>query len=402
MIVEAETAGVAEAIFSLASTVRTNDGFVSETFIVRESGGQFHAAVDQRREPQGRVLVEYAPEIRPRIYAVDWADDADALVPTAGLETLSQVQAQVLEAWLSLINATGRLAHVRRQLPALACADWALRHHLASGGHPEIRKPPTLAAAMDTVIAWHSGASSDHQERAREEQLNVASAAARSIGALIPDNRRHRWHLIPLKCFVNHHPDGAAQRPIPGKIAVAAATPTDTDETFENYGDLDAFQLLMNFGYLDNAAPLVHSVPVEIESAHLGRVVVRWRAPRNPRGGAIARDVPMLRPTDEGLELRHLTARPGNRERVASFLAMAARARAGLSPSNARAEAEAMIDAIAQANLDYYRRLDELVVEAMATPAPPIVEGFGTPEILPTIASMSLLQQQRLGRFWGS
>ena len=348
------------------------------------------------------MLVSYELGLRPSMAKLQWVDDLDSLAVSSGMADLEPAQRRIVETWITLINATDKPMHVRRSVPRYAVTHWNLRHHLAQGGYPDLRRPPSLHSLQQTLIAWHSGAADHAAVDTRDQQVgNVSATHPLGDSSEELSSASRRWHLIPLKCFVNHHPKGADQTPVPGKIAVAAATPTGTGETFENYGDLDAFQLLMNFGYLDSDAPLVHSVPVEIESEHLGRVVVRWRAPRNPRGGAIARDVPTLRPTEDGLMLRHLTARPGNRKRVASFLAMAARARAALSPSNARAEAEAMIDAIAQANIDYYRQMDELVVQAAAAPAPPIVEGFGTLDILPTIASLSLLQQQRLSHFWG-
>ncbi|MDQ1246601.1 MAG: hypothetical protein QG597_969 [Actinomycetota bacterium] len=158
----------------------------------------------------------------------------------------------------------------------------------------------------------------------------------------------------------------------------------------------------MSYGYVDDAARLVHSVPVEVESAALGRVVVRWRAPRNPRAEA-GRDVPTLSrlgvtvPADgtvtpppgepHGIELHHLTFRPDNRARVSAYLAMACQSIAGMAAEAARREAEAILDAILDANQAYYRRLDELVV----TSADPFLP----------LAEVSLIQQQRLSTLWG-
>lgn len=399
MRVESNQPEVRAALTELAAVAENNGGMISTDFTVREREGHF-SAVARRGEP-GRVLVSYTRELRPPMDVLDWEKDLNQLVPSGGVHLLSDTQRQIAEAWLTLVNATDKLGQARCNVPRYAVTNWSLRHHLSDAGYPAMRKPPELESLRNTVIAWHSAGDGEEAPESPEMAPDaVERPGSTTTHSMDPD--RPRWRLIPLKCFVNHHPMGAHQLPVPGRVAVAAATPTETRETFENYGDLDAMQLLMNFGYLDNAAPLVHSVPVEVESAHLGRVVVRWRAPRNPRGDRMARDVPIVRRTGDGLELHHLTARSGNRQRLVAFLAMAAQARTGVEQAKAHIEAEAMIDSIAQANLNYYRRLDELVIESLDRPAPPIVEGFGTQEILPTIAAVSLLQQQRLNSFWGN
>lgn len=399
MRIESDNPTVHLALADMARAVLDGGGWIDPDFVVREADGYLSAAVGRTASSADGLLIAYSPALRPPIHLISWLDRDDEIVATQSAPTLTSIQERLLDSWITILNSTDKVALIRRSVPRFALTNWDIRHHLANAGYVAMRQAPTTTDARKALMSWHSASSDTLTDR----QPKPIPASGES--PLVPESKVEpgdEWYLIPLKCFVNHHPSGAVQNPVPGRVAVAAATPTRTDETFENYGDLDAMQLLMNFGYLDGAAPLVHSVPVEVESAHLGRVVVRWRAPRNPRGSSMARDVPTLRPTDDGLELHHLTARPNNRGRILMFLAMAARARAGLSQAEAHTEAELVVDAIAQANLDYYRRLDELVVAAMASPAPPIAEGFGTQEILPTIAAMSLLQQQRLNQMWGT
>lgn len=399
MRVETDHVEVAAALQKLASLVTQADGTVAPDFTVREKSGQFSAHVDPTE--QRRIVVEYPLEIRPPMAALQWQDNTEDLIPTGGFELFSSLQRNILDTWLTLVNATNKLAHIRRVVPRFAVRNWSLRHHLAQAGYPIMNDVPDLASAPDVLVAWHSGSA-----RSALEIVSHASSTSGQTQATdeIPtkdaDHRVRR--LIPLKCFVNHHPAGANQQPLHRRVAVASATPTGTDETFESYGDLDAMQLLMNFGYLDDSAPLVHSVPVEIESIHLGRVVVRQRAPRTPRDRSnMTRDVPEVRSTDEGLDLHHLTLRPDNRGRVAALLAMAIQARAGVTPGTALIEAEAVLDDVTTANLEYYRTLDELVVQATANPAEPGVEGSGTDEILPTIAAVSHIQQRGITMMWG-
>lgn len=105
---------------------------------------------------------------------------------------------------------------------------------------------------------------------------------------------------------------------------------------------------------------------------------------RRPGGaaGAGAAAGPGTNTGFDGVELPDLTIRPDNRPRVASFLAMVCQSLAGLAPSQARREAEAILDAVLDANQTYYRHLDTL--------------GSASPDPLVPLAEVSLLQQQRL------
>ncbi len=195
---------------------------------------------------------------------------------------------------------------------------------------------------------------------------------------------------------------------------VTSAT-SDSVETFENYGDLDALTLAMSFGFASMNALLVHSVPLSVESPGFGRVQVRWRPPRYADSDqpAVAAVVPQLRPTDDGFELHHLTIRPGNRSAVARLLGMAAQSRGGMTAEAATRAAEDLLDAVCEQNLRYYRRLDELVAEQLgshvapgdsfapaAPDARPTPAAGSPPPVLAMLAQVSIRQQQALREFW--
>lgn len=382
MRVQTEIPELAEHLHAIESTLRANDGFVADDFTVREHSGQFSAAIAEHIGESGRLLVSYPPELRVPMWHVQWADSKDSMEPVGGLDGFTVAQRTLFEHWLPLVNATRRLSHVRTSVPRFAVDSWPLRHHLADAGYPVMRTSPAELDPRETVIGWHSSGGSGRAQPEGEQ------------------NTGPRWQLIPLKHLVNHDPTGANQDPVPGRTAVATSASSSESGTFENYGDLDAMQLLMGFGYVDSRAELVHSVPVVVESPELGKVAVRWRAPRYGRdvdGDAavapvsrLARDVPSVTDEDGQLTLRHLTMRPDNRESVARLLAMLLQSRAGMGSEASRAAAERLLDDLLASNLDYYRRLDELVAATA-----------GNAGILAMVAEVSLRQQERLERMWG-
>lgn len=371
MRVECDRPEVAAAVHRTARTIASEGGFIAEDFTIRERGGHMSCAISDQPGVAGRILLSYPPSLQVPMSGLTWADDpyvmqlAEPPRTPAGV-ALTETQRRLLDDWLEIINAVGRVHHVRTSVPAHAIADPAVRHQLADAGYPALREPSTLEAIRQSVIGWHS------------------------VGAGQAPDGTQLWRLIPLKHLVNHHPDGAGQTPVPGRTAVVTSAISDSRETFENYGDLDALQLLTLFGYVDSCAPLVHSVPVEVDSTAVGRVLVRWRAQRNPTAGE-ARDVPAigaLEGEQGGFALRDLTIRPDNRARVANYLAMACQSAGGLRADQARRESEAILDALLEANLAYYQRLDRLLA-ASRTPFTPLIE-------------VSLLQQQRLRTMWGT
>lgn len=360
-----------DALAATAAILRANGGFIAEDLTVHERGGQIWCSIGERLGEPGRLLAHYPMDLPPLVMETMWAADPHHLRLAEPVTDLTSPQQALLEAWLELIAALDRMSYVRGVVPHYAVRSQSLRHHLADSGHPRPHASSSDAEVRQTVVSWHGSA---------------AGKATESSA---------RWRLLPIKSLVNHHPDGAVQAPAePGTISLHTGANSDDKQTYEDYGDLDAMMCLMLFGYVDETARVVHSVPVEVANRAVGKLVVRWRAPRN-RAGHQRRDIPLLTSLgDHGLELRHLSFRPGNRAATAAFLAMAVQSRSGLTPTAARQEAERILDDILGANAEYYARLDTLVLEAAAG-------SDAGAAVLPTIAETSLRQQQRMREFWG-
>lgn len=382
---------IVAAVQRIGAIITSHDGMVAEDFIVRENGGHFDCAIASAPGVPNRVLVSYPRELTVPMNQIQWSSHPDRLEPLAGLESLDDSQRELLEQWLTIINATDKIPGIRRALPRFSVSHWGLRHHLAEAGFPSMRELASPEQAKDIMVSWHCGSDGP----VRPSATSAGSHGPPSAGDAASTPPTPRRFLIPLKHFVNHHPSGATQIPLPGRTAVVTSSSSDATGTYENYGDLDALQLLVNFGYVDTTAPLVHSVPVEVDTDSWGKVVVEWRG---TRAGDKIQDVPQVQRNDDGLRIHHLTARPGNRSRIAALLAMIGQSAFGMDSTVALGEAESLIDGIAAANVAYYERLDRLVLEAQrGLPT----ESSAAPGILADLAAVSLLQRERLGRMWG-
>lgn len=367
---------------NLAKTARVMTaagGLVSEHLVVREVSGSFSCAVREKlRNPS--LLVSYSRELVIPLGGIRWRTDS-SLDVEARPRTFTTTQNELLDLWLALVTETNKLTSISRVVPSIAVTSPSVRSHLAQGGYPDLRHEPKKSDARDTLIGWHSIVG-------RQQQ---AAALASDVPAV------RRCRLIPLKHFINHHPDGAPQVPQPGRIAVATSSISNEQETFENYGDLDALHLLMRFGYIDSTARVVHSLPVKVESPHLGLVAIGRTPPRYPTQAMAWNALPPIIRTPDGLRLNYLSARPNGRSTTVQLLAMVHQSAAGMSSALASGEAERLLDEVLEANQRYYLRLDELLDQADAASR---AAGVGPPQVHDALRQVSALQRQRLAAMW--
>ena len=241
------------------------------------------------------------------------------------------------------MNAAGKLAKIRQRVPQFAVDEPALREHLSAGGYPGMDLEPTeLSGPARTLVSWHC------------------------MGGGVDSDGVPRWRLIPLKHLVNHHPDGARQGDPdrPGRITVVTGANTGPRQTYENYGDLDALQLLMLFGYADDAARLVaqRSGGVAGMAGRAAAGVGQGPAqPTGPGGAGRSRAEPAGR----------LAAAPARHDPAAGTEAACATTwrwrsgRARVPPRRWRPRVtDALLDDLAVANVAYYDSLEELVAKA--------------------------------------
>ena len=229
---------------------------------MHEARGQFWCSVGAQPGIPGRLLVSYSHDLQVPMDDVEWDGSASSLIPASGVDGLSSIHRELLDAWLQTVNLTNRLSHVIEVLPSFAIRARDCAGVLRMVAFHGCDGSPGLDQAKDVVVRWHSSGG-------RNDRTNASGTDPHQ-----PLARLRRGRLIPLKNLVNHHPNGADQSPIPNRTAVITAGNSDANQTYECYGERDAFQLLMHHGYVEQQAPLVHSVPVEVAVPGVGRVRV--------------------------------------------------------------------------------------------------------------------------------
>lgn len=371
MRVDTDNPRVSAALVRIRRLLLEHSGFVADDLIVRERSGQFSCAIGRDEHVAGRLLVSYPMRLAVPMHELTLGEEGGALMALDGFESLRPVHRELLECWLVLVNETRKMSGAREVLPSAAVKSPELKTHLAVGA-PGLRRAGTATddSIRRTIVEWHS-----------------ASVPGRQPGD------PPRLYLYSLKNLVNHHHTGAPQGPFDGRTGVVTSASSDSVETYENYGDLDAFQALVSMGFVPRDAPMVHSIPLDFEDTVFGRVRVLGKA---RRGSAVKEPprAPRLTPTSGGLDIAHLTARPGNRAATVVFLSMALQSERHTSPRPAMQAAEDLLDRIAAANIEFYRELDRLLAR------PDVRNGTGK-VMLELLAGMSQTQRRILRQHWG-
>jgi hypothetical protein len=199
----------------------------------------------------------------------------DDIVVSSHDPALTSECAALMEALLELYNRTGKLNRHRRTSPwSLLAVHPELLKHLAQ------RLPGDLSAMFDRFTA-----AGNADELMLASFLHTRPYDYREIEKAPPSPL-----LLPIIDFMNHDLRGAPVQFEPDSDLAATVkrsvpVPGTGDECFAFYGLYDSFDTWMSYGFIDENAPFVRSVPMTIELPRLGTLrlanFVRFRPPED-------------------------------------------------------------------------------------------------------------------------
>jgi hypothetical protein len=189
----------------------------------------------------------------------------DNIIISSHEPALASECVQLMEALLELYNVTCKLAWHRRTSP------WSL---LAS--HPELlmhvaqRLPNDLLAMFEKFIA-----SGNNDQLMLDSFLHTRAYDYRDNEKAPP-----LPVLVPGIDFLNHHLQGAPvqlmDQPDNPSVIISRSIPVPGagNECFACYGLYDSFDTWMSYGFIDNSASFVRSVPMTIDLPQVGTIRV--------------------------------------------------------------------------------------------------------------------------------
>jgi hypothetical protein len=210
----------------------------------------------------GEILIRLPLECLLPVELFQLSVAGDEIVIRSHEAALSDQCVGLMEALLELYNLAGKLARHRRNSPwTLAASHPELLPHIAQ------RLPADLSLMFDKFRN-----SADVDELMVESFLHSRTFNYRENEKLPPFPV-----LMPIIDFLNHHLQGSPvqleENPEnDGFLTVAKSVPVAGagDECFAFYGLNDRFDTWMSYGFIDDTAPFVRSVPMQIELPQLG------------------------------------------------------------------------------------------------------------------------------------
>ena len=248
---------VQRAVSQLYETFETAGAFVHDHLRMRVDGTRvrMEAPGVSRHE---RVLALPADCVVPLEGNTLRIDDDRLTLAEPGPE-LSESQRACLQSLVTLYNATGQVSRHKRDSP------W---HALA--GRPDLLHD--LAGAR-AGTPWIDSLRDPQTDHATPEHLRESFLIARRRQIGHTQAGAPRFGLLPLIDFFRHDATaapvytGRRVRATGHQIAVGAhRVRAASDETFLRYMPMDALDSYLTYGFVDDQAELVRSVPVNVRA----------------------------------------------------------------------------------------------------------------------------------------
>ena len=268
---------------------------------------------------------------------LEWTGENGVLSYSGDTSSLSAVQQALLDAMLSLYNATGKMQHVAERFPTqLLQADAELFAWLMDA-RPEFELPTKNPARQFITTRLN-----EHSEHA--QKVEGSDEEQKPIG-----------YLMPLIDLLNHHPYGPKyQRTEQNGWLIALQKPNPgSDECFVRYNKADSLNNALWHTYCETNTRCIASVSCLLQHPELGSVQIKdTNASRNKV------NAPRLLPNEPILTLQDLVLEQEMLPALRTLLGLAVRSKIrDLSQAQAESVADELIVLLVEANKMKYAEL---------------------------------------------
>jgi len=255
----ADDPGVAERLEALQDLVLAEGGYIHPALTIKCAGGEF--CIESALSPDDRRVVIFVPEAcLPDTHAFDVSVNGDRFVWSPRHAGIGETRLRAFGLMMDLYDLTGKAAAHRARLPWLAFAPESPVLDLLDAARPggtdalaRVRRGEADAVLVDTFF------------RSRVNRSDDSQASL----------------LMPFIDFANHH--SAAGPVLRGELrgdgrrglGIANSRPeaASADCRF-CYGQRDALDFLVCYGFADRTATVVQSVPFRVDVPGIGRLQV--------------------------------------------------------------------------------------------------------------------------------
>ncbi len=257
---------IKRSLRKLVSLVQRNGGWLDERLIIRCERGGFsaHAKINGAHD---NWIIKMPPACLLPTDQFQLNLAGDDIRIQSHTSDLSGGRLDLLEVMLELWNQTGKIVTQKETtFWSMSESDPELFRRLVAG-----RNTHFYAKLEDSLYAKDQ----------REQLLIKGLLMSRTSGLrLDPASTGHTQMLMPVVEFLNHHPLAPPYTYFDNQhkqheLAIKKFCPfPETAECFVRYGFYDAYDLLLNYGYVERNTFFVRSIPMEVSFPGLGTMKV--------------------------------------------------------------------------------------------------------------------------------
>lgn len=246
--IDVENGALRRPLQAMAALVQAHGGFIAPGLRIVERNRFLSIHRPRSAGPVPRLIAVPTHLLVP-IDDLAWSDSASKLALAGPAGHLSSEQAELLELFVAIYNACGKLAQVADFPVAVFARDAGLLE-IVRTIKPETR--PLKASLADLFLST----------RRVSERIK-------------PGDETRTGVLMPLMDFLNHHHAGDTFRMDEGCLSIAERHAGPGEECVSSYGgQRDPFDLLIGHGYVDRATPYAASLPLTLGLPGLGSMII--------------------------------------------------------------------------------------------------------------------------------
>lgn len=268
-IIQSDNPGIEKHLRKLEDLIEEGGGGLHSELVINSQGGDLSV---ETKEPMamGREIIRLTravllPEDQ---YVVGVSGDDFTLEFPEG-SMLTDLQKGLADCMISLYNETGKVQLHKSYSFLLSLADYPEILDILEEGR-EMSKP---------VQKWRKDVESGMDEKRMNQFIAETFLKTRHLGYSDHIRVTNVSILMPVVDFLNHHWGGASFQVKSGvrkgDLAVGCNQVNEgSKECYAFYGTMDAFDAFVRYDFVDSLAPIVRSVPIDLDVPGVGKIVI--------------------------------------------------------------------------------------------------------------------------------
>lgn len=372
MKIQSDNAAIEKNLRFMEKTIEEYDGGIDPDMVIRcENGGM---SVEKHGPNKKRPLIVLPAELLLPTKQLNITAKGNEISIDPEKKGLSDVQRKLADCMFEIYNLTNKMAIHRESHPwfMFRAAPQYMDKILESRSKNERQKKFT-----DIMRNKPAEGTPEFDDALCDSYIHTRTLGHKEVDEETKESAM-TTNIMPIVDFINHHFDGASfgfdkgylsHQPEREFMAFADSRPILTsNECFAFYTQMDTLDAFLSYGFPDASAPIIRSVPIDIEIEKAGTLKINsflssWKKGKLHKNVAGLRPyIPITMRKDENLlEVTHMLIPCGGQAQHALRrvlrLMISSMAPKALTSEEVWQNVLMAEEKILDANIDFYRRL---------------------------------------------